>query len=48
MIAMYAVGTMLANPKLKSKLGNRMNEGMLMPYAKVLEQARTKAGQTAN
>ena len=38
MLAMYAVGTMLANPKLKSKMGNAMNEGMLMPYKKVLEQ----------
>ena len=46
MIAMYAVGTMLANPKLKSKLGNRMNEGMLMPYAKVMEQAKARAKTT--
>ena len=43
MIAMYAVGSMLANPKIKSKLGNRMNEGMLMPYQKVMEQAKKKA-----
>ena len=43
MIAMYAVGAMLANPKIKSKLGNRMNEGMLMPYQKVMEQAKKKA-----
>ena len=40
MIAMYAVGSLLANPKLKSKMGNKMNEGMLMPYNKVLENAR--------
>ena len=46
MIAMYAVGTMLANPKLKSKLGNRMNEGMLMPYAKVMEQAKARVKTT--
>ena len=37
MVAMYAVGAMLANPKLKSKIGNAMNEGMLMPYRKVLD-----------
>ena len=40
MLAMYAVGAMLANPKIKSKMGNSMNEGMLMPYNKVLEEAR--------
>ena len=42
MVAMYAVGAMLANPKLKAKMGNAMNEGMLMPYNKVLEQVRTR------
>ncbi len=45
MLAMYAVGTMLASPKLKSKMGNKMNEGMLMPYQKVLEAAKTRAQQ---
>ena len=38
MLAMYAVGAMLANPGLKSKMGNKMNEGMLAPYKKMLEQ----------
>jgi len=37
MIAMYRVGAMLSNPKLKSKIGNNMNDGMLMPYKKVLD-----------
>ena len=36
-MAMYLVGAMIANPKLHSKMGNQMNEGMLMPYKKVLE-----------
>ena len=36
MIAMYFVGAMLSNPKIKAKMGNMMNEGMLMPYNKVL------------
>ena len=45
MIAMYAVGAMLSNPKLKSKMGNAMNEGMIMPYQKALEQAKAKAPQ---
>ena len=47
MIAMYAVGSLLANPKLKSKMGNKMNEGMLMPYQKVLEQEKEKAKELA-
>jgi hypothetical protein len=38
MIMMYAVGAMLANPKIKNKMGNKMNEGMLMPYKKILEK----------
>ena len=37
MLAMYAVGAMLGNEKLKAKIGNKMNEGMLMPYKKVLD-----------
>ena len=36
-LAMYAVGAMIANPKIHSKMGNKMNEGMLMPYKKVLD-----------
>ena len=40
MLAMYLVGALLASPKLKSKMGNKMNEGMLMPYNKVLEKAK--------
>ena len=36
-LAMYLVGAMIANPKIMSKAGNQMNEGMLMPYKKVLE-----------
>ena len=47
MVAMYAVGAMLANPKLKSKMGNKMNEGMLMPYDKVLKEAKARVNETA-
>ena len=36
MLAMYLVGSMASSKKLKSKMGNMMNEGMLMPYNKVL------------
>ena len=42
MIAMYFVGAMLANEKIKAKLGNKMNEGMLMPYNKLLERMDKK------
>ena len=37
MLKMYAVGALLANPKVLAKMGNRMNEGMIMPYRKVLD-----------
>ncbi len=44
MMAMYLVGAMLANPKLKSKMGNKMNEGMIMPYKKAIESAKKRMG----
>ena len=37
MILMYLVGFLLSNPKLKSKMGNKMNEGMLAPHKKILD-----------
>ena len=37
-LAMYLVGAMIANSKIHSKMGNKMNEGMLMPYKKVLNE----------
>ena len=39
MLKMYAVGMLLSSPKLKAKMGNAMNEGMIGPYKKVLDQA---------
>lgn len=36
MLLMYLVGGMMSSPKMKSKMGNMMNEGMLMPYNKIL------------
>ena len=42
MLKMYLVGSLLANEKLKSKMGNKMNEGMLMPYNKLLESMDKK------
>ena len=39
-LAMYLVGAMIANPKIHNKMGNKMNEGMLMPYKKVLDKLK--------
>ncbi len=39
-LAMYAVGAMIANPKLHNKIGSQMNEGMVAPYKKVLEETK--------
>ena len=37
MIKMYLVGALISNPKIKAKMGNAMNEGMIMPYKKLLD-----------
>ena len=37
-LAMYLVGAMIANPRIHAKMGSKMNEGMLMPYKKVLDE----------
>ena len=42
MLKMYMVGSLLANEKLKAKMGNMMNDGMLMPYNKLFEQMDKK------
>ena len=39
---MYLVGAMLANKKFKAKMGNKMNEGMIAPYKKVIDSIETK------
>ena len=38
MLKMYAVGALLANPRVLAKMGNKMNEGMIAPYKKVLKK----------
>ena len=35
---MYVVGAMMSSEKMRKKIGNKMNEGMLAPYRKVLEE----------
>ena len=36
-LKMYLVGALLSSPKLRAKMGNQMNEGMIGPYRKVVE-----------
>lgn len=40
MLSMYAVGALIASPKVKAKMGNAMTEGMLMPYRKLLDSVK--------
>ena len=42
MIAMCLLGALVRNPKIRAKMGNRMNEGMAAPYAKVIAAAEPK------
>ena len=39
-MAMYLVGSMMNNAKLRKKLGGRITEGMIGPYKKVLGKAK--------
>ena len=40
MLKMYLVGALISNPKIKAKMGNAMNEGMIAPYRKVLDKMK--------
>jgi len=42
MLAMCLLGGMVRNPKIKAKMGNKMNEGMAAPYVKVIAGAKPK------
>ena len=37
-IKMYIVGALLSSEKIRKKMGNAMNDGMLMPYNKLFEK----------
>lgn len=37
-LLMYGVGILLSNEKILSKMGNKMNEGMLMPYEQLFKK----------
>lgn len=47
-LLMYLVGWMLGSKKLQKKMGNKMTEGMLMPYKKLLSNVKpwTKTEET--
>ena len=45
MMAMYLVGALLSNKKLKAKMGSAMTDGMLMPYNKVLDRVKKEQGK---
>ena len=38
MMLMCLLGSMMRNPKIKAKMGNKFNEGMVAPYKKVLDK----------
>ena len=42
MLKMYLVGALISSPKLKAKMGNKMNEGMLLPYKKLFDTLEKK------
>ena len=39
MMLMCLLGAMVRNPKIKAKMGNGFNEGMVAPYKKALKDA---------
>ena len=41
-LKMHLVGALMSSEKLKAKMGNKMNEGMLMPYEKLLSSLDKK------
>ena len=43
-LKMYLVGMLLSNEKILAKMGNKMNEGMLTPYAKLFARMDKDSG----
>ena len=41
MLAMYLVGELMNNPKLRKKAGGKLTEGMIGPYKKILKQQKS-------
>ena len=44
MLMMCVLGAMVRNPKISARMGNKMNEGMVAPYKKVVSAAKPKPG----
>ena len=42
MMLMCLLGSMVRNKKIKAKMGNKFNEGMIMPYKKVIDKLDQK------
>ena len=40
MLLMCFLGALIRNKKIKAKMGNMMNEGMVAPYKKVIEKLK--------
>ena len=40
MIQMCFLGALVRNPKIKAKMGNKMNEGMVAPYKKIIDKTK--------
>ena len=47
MLLMCLLGAMIRNPKIKAKMGNKFNEGMVAPYKKVIASLE-KDGDKSN
>ena len=45
MLKMSLLGAMLRNPKIKAKIGNKMNDGMIAPYKKIIDGDGNKANK---
>lgn len=45
-LKMKLVGMLISNPKIKAKMGNKMNEGMLMPYTKLFAKLEKENEKT--
>lgn len=38
-LKMTLLGSLMSNPKVQAKMGNKMNEGMVAPYKKIIDKA---------
>ena len=38
MLKMLLLGSIVRNPRIKAKMGNKLNEGMIAPYQKRIEE----------